>query len=111
VLRHLQPCPDCNAAFDGPELMHEDTCPLQAGVEAVCDEDRRWFIDHPDEATRTRPISPAELATLRHLDARAAGMRPDHVHVIHHWWGRTRTFCTGDQFASLVFDTDDEAAS
>ena len=111
VRRHLQPCPDCAATFDGTQLQHEDTCPLANGVDDICDEDRRWFLDHPGEWTRTRPISAAELATLNHLDAVTPTDRPTHVHVINAPWGRVRTFCDSADFTGLVLDTDDEAAS
>jgi hypothetical protein len=111
VGRWLQPCPDCAATFVGRELEHEDTCPLAAGVDAICDEDRRWFLDHPGEWTRTRPISAAEMATLAHLDAVTPTDRPTHVHVLNAPWGRVRTFCDHNEFSGVVLDTDDEAAS
>jgi len=85
-------------------------CPLQAGVDAVCDEDRRWFLDHPGEWTRTRPISAAELAALTHLDAVTPTDRPDDVHVIKTPWGRVRTFCDSADVSGLALDPD-EAAS
>jgi len=111
VLRHLQPCPDCAAEFDGTDLVHEPTCPLAAGVDDICDEDRRWFLDHPGEWTRTRPITRAELASLDHLAALTPDDRPTHVHVVNFPWGRTRQFCNHNQFAGLALDPDDEAAS
>ena len=109
VLRHLKPCPDCAASFVGVELQHEDTCPLANGVDDICDEDRRYFLDHPGEWTRTRAITGAEYQTLLHVDP--AGTVPDHVHVLNQPWGRIRQFCTGDKFTGMALDTDDEAAS
>ncbi len=111
VLRHLRPCPDCCAEFDAVgELVHEGICPLSAGIEAICDEDRQYFEAHPDEWHYTRAITRAELETLRHVDPAGAATRPTHVHVLNQRWGRVRQFCNGDEFASLALDPDSGAA-
>ena len=110
VSQFLRPCPDCAASFVGTELQHEETCPLSAGIDAQCDEDRQYFLDHPGEWTRTRPITRAELETLRHLDPAGAAARPDHVHVARAPWGCARTFCNGDEFVSLALDPDSGVA-
>ncbi len=113
VVRWLQPCPDCAATFDGNGLRHEDTCPLAAGVDAVCDADAAYFEAHPDEWYFTRPISAAELQTMAHLDPAGAALGPNHVHVLRVSGGRIRQFCNHNAFASVAIDpdTDDEAAS
>ena len=111
VLRHLMPCPDCAATARGGELQHEASCPISSGIDAACDDDRRWFIEHPAEWTRTRAISHAELLALDHLGTLTPADRPDHVHVMNAPWGRVRTFCDGDDFAGLAIDPDDQAAS
>jgi hypothetical protein len=90
--------------------VHEPTCPLAAGVDAACDDDRAWFDAHPEEWHRTRPISHAEMAALAHLDAVTPDDRPTHVHVINQPWGRVRTFCDGAEFGGLALDTDDAAS-
>ena len=64
VLRHLQPCPDCAALWEGTDLVHEPSCPIANGIDDICDEDRQWFIDNPGEWTRTRPITWAEYQTM-----------------------------------------------
>lgn len=110
VLRHLRPCPDCNASAVGARLQHEDSCPLQAAVDAQCDADRQWFAAHPDELYFTRAISPAEYETLRHVDPAGAATEPNHVHIWNAPWGRVRQFCTGHEFSALALDPD-EAAS
>jgi hypothetical protein len=110
VLRHLMPCPDCGASFDGMELQHEDSCPLANGVDDICDEDRRYFLDHPGEWTRTRAITRAEYQTLVHLDPAGAATDPTHVHVINQPWGRIRQFCNHNDFSGMALDTDDAAS-
>jgi hypothetical protein len=111
VLRYLQPCPDCCATFDGNELVHESTCPLAAGVDDICDADRRWFIDHPGDWYYTRPITAAERQTMEHVDPAGAATNPNHVHVINQPWGRIRQFCNHNEYASMAIDPDDQAAS
>jgi hypothetical protein len=111
VLRHLAPCPDCAATVDGHQLLHEDSCPLQAGVEAACDADKAYFIEHPTEWYYTRPISAAERQTMAHLDPAGAATNPDHVHVLRQPFGRIRQFCNSADFATMAIDPDDEAAS
>lgn len=108
VLRHLKPCPDCAARFIGTELEHEETCPLSAGIEAVCDADRRYFEAHPTEWHYTRAISRAEYQTMLHIDPAGAATEPDHVHVVNQVWGRVRTFCNSHDFASLALDPEPE---
>ena len=110
VLQHLKPCPDCCATFAGRELVHEPTCPLGNGVDDICAEDRQYFVDNPQEWTRTRPISAAVLQSLEHLDALTPSDRPDHVHVINQPWGRIRQFCNSADFTSLALDPDEEAS-
>lgn len=110
VLRFLQPCPDCNAEVDGAELHHAPTCPIGNGVEDACDDDRAWFLAHPQEWTRTRPITRAEVETMRHLDPAGAATNPDHVHVVNQPWGRARTFCNGTHLSALVLDPDEWAS-
>ena len=109
--RWLQPYPDCCAEVVDNELLHEPTCPLQAGVDAACDEDRAWFDAHPMEWTRTRPISRAELQALDHLGTLTPTDRPDHVHVINQPFGRIRTFCNSADFSGLAIDPDDEGVA
>ena len=61
VTAHLRtPCPDCGARYRGNELRHELSCPLMNSVEDVCDEDARWFVEHPTTTEYTRPITRAE---------------------------------------------------
>lgn len=62
-------CPDCGARPVGIHLTHAATCPLARGVDQACDGDRDWFEAHPDEDTRRRPVTPAEVA-----DATASGL-------------------------------------
>ena len=109
VLRHLTPCPDCNAVLDADHrLVHEDTCPLSAGIDATCAEDAQWFRDHPDEPMRVRGLNHAEHMELGHIDP--DGM-PTHVHVVNHLWGRVRHFCDdNDVVHALVLDPDSGAA-
>lgn len=110
VLRYLQPCPDCAATFAGRELQHEPTCPISRGIDDICAEDRQYFVDNPQEWTRTRPITRAELQTLEHLDAAGAATNPSHVHVLRVSGGRIRQFCNHTEFASMALDPDEEAS-
>ncbi len=107
----LQPCPDCCAEFDGLELLHEPTCPLAGGVDAVCDADREYFEAHPSEWHFTRPIAAAELQTMQYFDPAGAATNPNHVHVLRMPGGRMRQFCNHVEYASLAIDADEEAAS
>ena len=91
--------------------MHEPTCPLAGGIDAICDEDREYSETHPDEWYYTRPISSAERQTMEHLDPAGAATNPDHVHVLRQPFGRIRQFCNHNEFASMALDPDDEAAS
>ena len=112
VSRFLRgPCPDCAARFIDAELQHEDSCPLSAAVEAVCDEDRAYFATHPQEWTRTRAITRAERQTLQHVDPVGSRAEPDHVHVLNRPpWGRVRQFCTGHEFTTLGLDPEENAS-
>jgi hypothetical protein len=111
VLKHLQPCPDCNATLDGIELLHETTCPIARGIDDICAADKAYFDEHPDEWYFTRPISVAERQTMQHLDPDGAATNPTHVHVLRQPFGRIRQFCNHRQFASMAIDPDDEVAS
>ena len=110
VLRHLRPCPDCAAQFVGTELLHEETCPLSAGIEAICDEDREYFETHPEEWHYTRAISRAEYQTMLHIDPAGAATNPDHVHVLNQPWGRVRQFCNSHEFSALALDPEENAS-
>jgi hypothetical protein len=90
VSKYLQPCPDCAPTYRGRELLHELTCPLMAAVEDVCDEDARWFAEHPGESTRIRPITRAELQQLAHTDPSATAATQ--VIVLDCRDGRVRSF-------------------
>jgi hypothetical protein len=104
------PCPDCNASWVGTELEHESSCPISAGIDAVCDEDRQYFLDHPQERYRTRGITWAELETLDNLGTLAPDDRPNHVHVLNQPWGRVRQFCDYNHFSSMAIDPDEEVS-
>jgi hypothetical protein len=56
-------CPDCTARAD-TQLIHDATCPLLAGVEAVCARDEAWFRSHPHSRWRFRDLWPAERAEI-----------------------------------------------
>ena len=105
----LQPCPDCAAEFEGTQLVHEPTCPMARGVDEVCDRDREFFEQHPHEQYFTRPMAPAERQTMAHIDP--AGAAASHVHVLRVPGGRVRQFCSGEHFAAMAIDPDDEVAS
>ena len=68
VSRFPGPCPDCGAQFVDRQLRHEDTCPAADGLDAVTQDDARYFQDHPDEPVRVRPITPAEQIEWAHVD-------------------------------------------
>jgi hypothetical protein len=68
VSSFLRPCPDCGAKFIDRELRHEGTCPAGNGLDAVTQDDARYFENHPDEQIRVRPITPAEIIEWAHID-------------------------------------------
>jgi hypothetical protein len=105
------PCPDCSAEWRDGDLEHEPTCPIGAGIDDVCDQDRQYFADHPGEFTATRGITWAELQTLEHLGTLTPTDRPDHVHIFNAPWGRVRTFCNSADFSGLAIDPDDDEAA
>ena len=102
VSMYLRPCPDCCATYRDNQLLHELSCPLQAAVERVCEQDRRYFIEHPNEQEYTRPIARAECQQLAHTDPRA----PACTHVIVHNCrrGRIRSFANGELVHGIMLD-------
>jgi hypothetical protein len=71
--RRLPPCPDCGARFVDRKLRHEETCPAGNGLDAVTQDDARYFEAHPDHMLRVRPISHAEILEWAHIN----GVRVD----------------------------------
>ena len=57
-------CPDCGAVAIASVMTHADTCPLNRGVDLVCDDDRDWFDANPGATVRRRPVTPAEVADM-----------------------------------------------
>ena len=68
VSSFLRPCPDCGARWRDRELTHAPSCPAGRSLDAVTQDDARWFEDHPGEQTRVRPVTHAEIVEWGHLD-------------------------------------------
>ena len=64
----LRPCPDCGARFIDRQLRHEPTCPAGNGLDAVTQDDARYFDANPSHMLRVRPITPAEQIEWAHID-------------------------------------------
>jgi hypothetical protein len=64
----IPPCPDCGAEFVDAQLRHADTCPAGNSLDAVTDDDRQYFEDHPHELLRVRPITHAERLEWAHVE-------------------------------------------
>lgn len=57
VAATLPSCADCGAAYDvNRHLMHTATCPLGRDLDAMSDNDRDWFAEHPGATFRRRPV-------------------------------------------------------
>src|SRR6476620_6392543 len=100
--RHLHglpgPCPDCASDFVGREMRHEPTCPASAALDAVTDDDARYFEEHPGEMLRVPPISHAEILEWAHID----GVRvPDDCRIVDQF-GIARPVVAEGEMASEV---------
>lgn len=56
-------CPDCTAV--GPDLRHDDTCPVGRALDATGEQDRAWFDAHPDQRQRVRLVEGPERTYLQ----------------------------------------------
>lgn len=54
-------CPDCGAVVTSGDLQHDANCPLGMAIEAIAEDDRAWFADHPGQDVRHRGIDHAEV--------------------------------------------------
>ena len=68
VSMFLRPCPDCAAQWDDHQLTHESSCPYGNGLDAVTQDDARWFEAHPGAHIRIRPVTHAEVVEWAHID-------------------------------------------
>lgn len=67
-------CPDCGAQWEAPSkqrkpgpggaLEHAPTCPIGKGYADAGDDDRAWFIAHPNATERVRPPTMAEVQAV-----------------------------------------------
>lgn len=74
-------CPDCGATWSAPAparrrrgreraasaggaLDHAPTCPIGKGYAEASDDDRAWFIAHPNATERVRPPTMAEVQAV-----------------------------------------------
>lgn len=71
-------CLDCRARVRRHSLVHDATCPVGLGAEAIKANDASWFETHPWAPFRRRRVTWAE-----HADAKAVGIElPSHVRVV-----------------------------
>lgn len=67
-------CPDCGAHWEASEhqrragkggaLEHAPTCPIAKGYADASDDDRAWFIAHPEATERVRPPTMPEVQAV-----------------------------------------------